>query len=96
MNVKNVFPTAPLPGAPRTTAERVLDVLIQVTEAEELRSENEARLFEKGYLDSLGAVQLLFELSTEFGVSLSPTEIDREIWATPARVVSFMQQRTGE
>lgn len=94
MKASSVIPSAP--GAVRTTAERVLDVLVHVTEAEELRSEGDARLFEGGYLDSLGAVQVLFELSGEFGLTLSPTDIDREIWATPARVVSFVQQRVGE
>ena len=94
MTASSVFPSAP--GAQPTTAERVLNILVHVTEAEELRSESDARLFEKAYLDSLGAVQLLFELAAEFGISLSPTEIDREIWATPGRVVTFMQERLGE
>jgi D-alanine--poly(phosphoribitol) ligase subunit 2 len=94
MTASSVFSSAR--GARKPTAERVLDVLVHVTEADELRSEPEARLFESGYLDSLGAVQVLFELSVEFAVSLSPTDIDREIWATPARVVSFMQRRLGE
>jgi D-alanine--poly(phosphoribitol) ligase subunit 2 len=73
----------------------VIDILVLVTEADELRTERETRLFDNGYLDSLGAVELLLQLSAAFGVTLSPTEIDREMWATPARVVSFMQRRIG-
>lgn len=79
-----------------TTSERVIGILVRVTEADELRTESEVRLFERGYLDSLGAVELLLQLSTEFGITLSPTEIDRELWATPARIVRFMQHRIGE
>ena len=79
-----------------TIAERVIDILVRVTEADELRTESDLRLFDRGYLDSLGAVELLLQLSTEFGITLSPTEIDRELWATPSRIVRFMQHRSGE
>jgi D-alanine--poly(phosphoribitol) ligase subunit 2 len=74
----------------------VIDVLARVCEADELRAEVETRLFEHGYLDSLGAVELILQLSAEFGLTLSPTEIDREAWATPARIVSYMQKRVAD
>ena len=78
------------------TPERVIDILVRVCEADELRAEPETRLFEHGCLDSLGAVELILQLSAEFGVTLSPTEIDREAWATPERIVSYMHKRIAE
>lgn len=78
-----------------TTADRVIHIVARVCEADDLLTDREVRLFERGYLDSLGAVELLVELSEEFGVTLSPTEIDRESWATPSRIVTFMQHRIG-
>ena len=79
-----------------TTSERVIDILVRVSEADELRTEPDLRLFDRGYLDSLGAVQVLLQLSEEFGVTLSPTEMDREEWATPSRIVRFMERRIGQ
>jgi D-alanine--poly(phosphoribitol) ligase subunit 2 len=88
--------SSPQSLASMTISQRVIDILVCVTEADELRTESELRLFDRGYLDSLGAVELLLQLSTEFGITLSPTEIDRELWATPSRIVRFMQHRIGE
>jgi D-alanine--poly(phosphoribitol) ligase subunit 2 len=78
-----------------TTSERIMNVLAQVTGTDDVRALPDVRLFDRGYLDSLGAVELLVELSDEFGVSLSPTELDREEWATPARIVRYLEQRLG-
>lgn len=78
-----------------TTADRAMEILVRVAEADELRTLPETRLFERGYLDSLGAVELLLQLSQEFGVPLSPTEIDREVWATPSHIVRFIEERIG-
>ena len=76
-----------------TTANRVIDILARVADAEIVRTDPEVRLFDGGYLDSLGTVELILELSREFDVALSPAEIDREEWATPSRIVGYMERR---
>lgn len=78
-----------------STAEITLAVLTEVTESGRVRAEPDLRLFDEGFLDSLGAVTLLARLSEEFHVDISPAEFDRDAWATPALVVADMQRRAG-
>lgn len=78
-----------------TTAERVMDVLVEVTRVDEVRRDPELPLYDAGVIDSLGTVELLVALTQEFGVEISPTEIDRNLWATPRRIVQFVEMRVG-
>jgi D-alanine--poly(phosphoribitol) ligase subunit 2 len=50
-------------------------------------------LFEFDLLDSLRAVELMVALSEEFGIEISPAEFVREEWATPSRIVAYMERR---
>jgi D-alanine--poly(phosphoribitol) ligase subunit 2 len=77
------------------TAERVIEVLVRVADSPIVREQPDLALFERGVLDSLATVELLVALSTEFDVELSPAELDREEWATPSRIVRYMEQRVG-
>lgn len=79
-----------------STAERVLAVLVDVTRVDEVRDDGDMRLYESGVIDSLGTVELLLALTQEFSIEISPTEIDRERWATPHRIVEFVRTRVGD
>lgn len=79
-----------------STAERVLAVLVDVTQVDEVRDDGDLRLYESGVIDSLGTVELLLALAQEFSIEISPTEVDRERWATPRRIVEFVRTRVGE
>jgi D-alanine--poly(phosphoribitol) ligase subunit 2 len=76
-----------------TISDRVLDVLVGVSEIEGVRHEPDVRLYDLQILDSIKTVQLIIAFSTEFGVEISPAELDREEWATPRRIVSYMERR---
>lgn len=78
-----------------STAERVMDVLVEVTRVDEVRRDPEMPLYEMGVIDSLGTVELLVALTQEFGVDISPTEVDRSSWATPGSIVRFFEMRVG-
>ncbi len=78
-----------------TTADRVLGVLQKVVGTDEVRRNLDLELFELDLLVSLGTVQLLIALSDEFGVELSPADLERDDWATPRKVVAYMESRVG-
>lgn len=78
-----------------STADKVLAVLADVTELEELRRNPEIRLYELDIIDSLKTVELMIALGEEFGLEISPAEFEREQWATPAKIVAFMEGRVG-
>ena len=78
-----------------TVAEKVLTMLADVAEVDEVRKDLDLRLYDLHILDSLGTVGLMAALSLEFGVEISPAEFDPQEWATPRKIVSYMENRVG-
>ena len=78
-----------------STAERVIEVLADVAEDNVVRTDPDIPLFEQDVLDSLRTVDLILALTKEFGVDISPAELDRSLWATPKHIVAFMEAKVG-
>jgi D-alanine--poly(phosphoribitol) ligase subunit 2 len=78
-----------------STASRVTAVLENVTGTDQVSRDPNIALFDLDLLDSLGMVELMVALSEEFGVSISPAEIEREQWSTPQKIVTYMENRIG-
>ena len=76
-----------------TTADRILDILAEVTETDRVRTEPDLPLFDAGLLDSLGIVTLITRLSEEFNLDISPAEFERDDWATPAKLTRDIERR---
>lgn len=76
--------------------ERVAEIIARVADTDIVLGDREIRLYDRGILDSIATVELLLELSREFGVELSPAEVDREEWATPNRIAKYLEQRVGK
>ena len=78
-----------------SVAERVIAVLADVVEDNVVRTDPDIPLFEQDVLDSLRTVDLILALAKEFGVDISPAELDRSLWATPKHIVAFMEAKVG-
>ncbi len=78
-----------------TISDRVMDVLVGVSETDDVRHDLDVRLYDLQILDSMQTVRLIVALSTEFGVEISPAEFDREEWATPRLIVSYMERKVA-
>ena len=78
-----------------SVAEHVLLALETVTRTGEVRRDLDVELFELDLLDSLGIVELMVALSDELGLELSPAEIERAEWATPRKIVAYVESRVG-
>lgn len=75
------------------TSEKILGILAEVTEVEEVRTEPDLALYDLQILDSMKTVQLIVALGQEIGVEVSPAEFDREAWATPRLLVADVLRR---
>jgi D-alanine--poly(phosphoribitol) ligase subunit 2 len=80
---------------PMTISDRVMGVLVDVSETEGVRQDPDVRLYDLQILDSMQTVRLIVALSSEFGVEISPSEIDREEWATPRKIISYMERKVA-
>ncbi|MDO4533068.1 MAG: D-alanine--poly(phosphoribitol) ligase subunit DltC [Coriobacteriia bacterium] len=73
--------------------QQVIDLLVDITGEEEIGDYRDIDLFEEGVLDSLGAIELLVSLKEEFGVSIAPTELEREEMNTVNLIIERVQER---
>jgi D-alanine--poly(phosphoribitol) ligase subunit 2 len=78
-----------------SVAEKVLSILAGIAETGEVLENPDLRLFDLAVLDSLKTVELMIALSEAFAVEISPAEFERDQWATPQRIVAYMETRLG-
>ena len=76
-----------------STADKVLEELEKVAGTDQVRRDLDLALFDEDILDSLGTVELIVALSEDFGITISPTEIDRKGWATPRKIITYVEGR---
>ena len=75
------------------STEKILTVLTEVAETDEVRTNPDLALFDLQVLDSMKTVQLIVALGQEMGVEVSPAEFDRDAWATPRKIVADVLAR---
>ena len=75
--------------------QRISELLTEICglEADEITPDLD--LFEAGFLDSFGTLQLLVKLSEEFGVELDPGDIAREEVASVERIAGTISKKKG-
>ena len=73
--------------------EEVLDMLAEICEDDVVREDRDVELFDSGLIDSLAFTELLVEMEDRFGVSVSPTEVDRSDLNTPNKIISYFESR---
>ena len=78
---------------PMTISDRVLDVLVDVSEIEGVRDDTDVRLYDLQILDSMMTVKLIVAFASKFGVEISPAEFDRDEWATPKKIISYIERK---
>lgn len=73
--------------------EKVLDMLVEVCEDEDVKEDLDVDLFESGLLDSLAVAELLVRIEEVFGIELSLTELDRTMISTPNKLIAFLKEK---
>ena len=73
--------------------EKVLQLLAEVAETDEVRTNVEVLLYECQLLDSIKTVELMVRIEEEFSLKISPAEFERETWGTPRRIIADLESR---
>ncbi len=73
--------------------DRILDILANSAETDEVRTNPDLALYDLQVLDSMKTVELIVAFSSELGVEISPAEFEREKWATPRLLVADVLSR---
>lgn len=72
---------------------RVIELIVDITGEDEIGDYRDDDLFEEEVLDSLGAIELLVRIKEEFGVSIAPTELERDEMNTVNKVIARVSER---
>ncbi len=70
--------------------DKIIDILTDISGADEGEILADTELFEEGVLDSFGLVQLVVALEGE-GYKLDLAELDRSQVSTPAKIAQLLQ-----
>jgi D-alanine--poly(phosphoribitol) ligase subunit 2 len=73
--------------------ETILQELEKITATDEVRRNLDLDLYGEGILDSLGTVELMVAFDEEFGINITPAQIDRQVWSTPRKIIAYVEDR---
>lgn len=76
--------------------EVILDQLSEITGEDEIKRNPDIELFSGGLLDSFGIIQLFVAIQEELNIEIAPTEVDREMWATPNKIIAYLEEHFGK
>ena len=73
--------------------DRVLEILASFCEEDAVKEDLNIDLFETGLLDSLAFIEMMIELEDAFGITITPSERDREQINTPQKILDLVAKR---
>ncbi|MGO5076151.1 D-alanine--poly(phosphoribitol) ligase subunit DltC [Clostridium sporogenes] len=73
--------------------QKILDILIDVCGDDEVIEDKDINLFDSGFLDSLGVIELLLQIEEVLNLKIQPTEITRQDIQTPNKVIELILKR---
>ena len=74
-------------------SHKILRHLASICGTDEVVTNPDLALFEDGVLDSMKTVELIVAIEEEFGLRVSPAELERQMWATPRKIIDDIQRR---
>lgn len=73
--------------------EKLLDIIEELCEDDIVRNDLDLDLLEEGLIDSLGIVELIVAIEDNFGITLSPSEFDKEDLATVNKILHILEEK---
>lgn len=73
--------------------EVILQELKNITGTDQVERNLDLPLYDEDLLDSLSTMELIVSLSEQLGISISPTEIDRQQWSTPRKIIAYIEEK---
>jgi D-alanine--poly(phosphoribitol) ligase subunit 2 len=77
------------------TDKIVIDELVNISGMEDIRNNLDIALFDEHIIDSLGLMELIVVLGNDFDIDITPAQVDRQLWASPNKIISDIENRIG-
>ena len=75
--------------------EQIIDIIIRLTEYEDLRNNPNVNLIKEDILDSLAFIELIDELENKFDIEIQPTQIPNDTWNSVDNIVKMVENLRG-
>ena len=72
--------------------DKIIEILTDICGADEGEILADTELFEEGFLDSFGAIQLVMQLQDEFNAALELANIPRDKLSTAKKIESLLKE----
>ncbi|MCL6585211.1 MAG: D-alanine--poly(phosphoribitol) ligase subunit DltC [Anoxybacillus sp.] len=69
----------------------VLELLEEICQTDAVKENVDIELFDEGLLDSFGVVSLLMGIEEKLGIRVGISEVDREQWSTPNKIIAVLE-----
>lgn len=69
----------------------ILTALVDICGTDKVESNTDLDLFANNLLDSFGLVELMLTIHEQLNIDIAPTEVDREMWSTPEKIVQYLE-----
>lgn len=73
--------------------QQILDLIVDICGDDVVYDERDIDLFEEDLFDSMAAIEFLVDIEDKFGVSIAPTELEREEMNTPNKIIARIEER---
>jgi D-alanine--poly(phosphoribitol) ligase subunit 2 len=74
-------------------SDKILGHLASICGTDEVRTNPDLALYEREVMDSMKTVELILAIEEEFGLHVSPAELERQTWATPRKIIADIEHR---
>lgn len=71
----------------------ILSSLCEICGTNQVVSNPNIDLFTNNLLDSFGLVELMLIIHDQLNIEVAPTEIERETWATPEKIIQYLEEK---
>lgn len=72
--------------------KRILEILVELTGADELFDDESIDLIDSGIMDSFTYGELLYALEDEFGIEIQPTQVEVDVWRSVERISELVDE----
>lgn len=73
--------------------EKLLGILVDICDDNAVRENCDVDLFKEDFLDSLAFTELLFAIEETFGITISPTEYEKQDLSTVNKILCVLKEK---
>lgn len=74
---------------------KIVDIIKDVTNYDELTIDNDINLIENNIIDSLAFIELIAQLQDTFNIEIQPSQVQNYTWRTVKNIIEMVKEKIG-